>query len=151
MTIKKKIYGAAALVVLAGGMLFANEQASRPQRRLDFLASKLDLTDAQKQSAQSIFAQSREAAKPVIEQLKQGHEAMAAAIKAGKSEAELTQIATQQGALVGQLSAIHAKAFSQLYAQLTPDQKVKADQLHQGMKGSWRHHRGSEHTEKPLG
>ena len=144
MTIRKKIYGAAALVVLAGGMLFANEQASRPQRRLDFLASKLDLTDAQKQSAQSIFAQLREAAKPVIEQLKQGHQAMATAIKAGKSEAELTQIATQQGALVGQLSAIHAKAFSQLYAQLTPDQRAKADQLHQGMTGFGRHHRGSE-------
>jgi Spy/CpxP family protein refolding chaperone len=144
MTIRKKIYGAAAVVVLAGGMLFANQQASRPQRRVDFLASKLDLTDAQKQSAQTIFAQSREAAKPVIEQLKQGHEAMAAAIKAGKSETELTQIATQQGALVGQLSAIHAKAYAQLYAQLSPDQRAKADQLHQGMNRFGRHHRGSE-------
>jgi Spy/CpxP family protein refolding chaperone len=141
MTLKKKIYSLGAVGVLAAGMLFAaNEPAARSHRRLDFLASRLNLTDTQKQSAQSIFSQSREAAKPIVAQLKQGKQALAAAVKAGKSEAELTDLANQQGALVGQLTAIRAKAFSQLYAQLTPEQRDKADQMHQRMRGRFQRH-----------
>jgi Spy/CpxP family protein refolding chaperone len=140
MTRTFQIYGVFAVGILAAGMLFARPQGFGPQRRLDFMAAKLSLTDAQKQSAQNIFEQSREASKPVREQLRQSHEALAAAIKAGKSDAELTNLAGQQGALVGQLSAIRAKAFSQLYAQLTPDQKGKAEQLHDRVKSRFQRH-----------
>jgi Spy/CpxP family protein refolding chaperone len=141
MTLRKKVYSMGAIGVLAAGMLFAAaDSATNPHRRLDFLASKLNLTDAQKQSAQNIFAQSREAAKPIAEQLKQTREALTAAVKAGKSDAELNSLAAQQGALVGQLSAVRAKAFSKLYAQLTPEQRDKAEQMHQRVKGRFERH-----------
>ena len=90
---------------------------------MQFLASQLNLTDAQKASAQSIFDQSPEAAKQVCEQLRQGYEALAAAIKAGKSDVELTELSERKSSLVAQLMAIHAKAFSRVYTQLTDEQK----------------------------
>lgn len=138
MTLRKKIYGVCAVGLLAAGMLFAaKEQGFGPQRRFEFLASRLNLTDAQKASAQSIFDQSREAAKPVREQLWQGYEALAAAIKAGKSDAELTELSDRQSSLVARLTAIRAKAFSRVYTQLTDEQKEKAEQMHQRMKAMW--------------
>lgn len=138
MTRRKKIYGVCAVGLLAAGMLFAaKEHGFGPQRRFEFLASRLNLTGAQKASAQSIFDQSREAAKPVREQLRQGYQELASAIKAGKSDAELTEISERQSPLVAQLTAIRAKAFSRLYAQLTDEQKAKAEQMHQRMSAMW--------------
>ena len=149
MTIKNKVLSVFAAGVLATGMLFAAAQGPGGHhrmnggKRLDFMATALNLTDAQKETAKGIFADAKTSAQPIAAQLKQGREAMAAAIKAGKSETELTQLATQQGALTGQLAAICAKAFSSFYAQLTPDQKAKADQLHQNMKSRWQN-RGAQ-------
>ena len=143
MNLRKKIYGVCAVGLLAAGMLFAaKEQGSGKQRRLDFLASRLSLTDAQKASAQSIFDQSREAAKPFREQLRQSHQALAAAIRAGKSDAELTQLSEQQSTFVAQLTAIRAKAFSRLYAQLTDVQKQKAGEMHERMRARWEERTG---------
>src|SRR3989442_7800618 len=41
----------------------------------------LNLTDSQKQQAKAIFQQTREGAKPMVEQLKQNREALTAAVK----------------------------------------------------------------------
>ncbi|MEP6538229.1 MAG: Spy/CpxP family protein refolding chaperone [Bryobacteraceae bacterium] len=143
MNLRKKLYSVCAVGLLATGMLFAaKDHASGPQRRLDFLASRLNLTDAQKASAQTLFSQSQEAAKPIRQQLRQSHQALSAAIKAGKSDAELTQLAEQQSALAGQLTAIRAKAFSRLYTQLTDEQKQKAEGMHQRMSHRFGHRAG---------
>jgi Spy/CpxP family protein refolding chaperone len=150
MTIKKKVLSVFAAGVLAAGMIFAAGQGPGGHhgmmggKRLDFMATALNLTDAQKETAKGIFNDAKTSAQPIRDQLKQSHEAMAAAIKAGKSEAELTQLATQEGTLVGQLAAIRAKAFSSFYAQLTPDQKAKADQLHQDMKARQQNRTGQQ-------
>jgi Spy/CpxP family protein refolding chaperone len=152
MSIKNKVLSVFAAGVLVAGMVCAaalgpgGHHGMMGGKRLDFLATALNLTDAQKETAKGIFNDAKTSAQPVVDQLKQGHEAMAAAIKAGKSDAELTQLATQQGTLMGQLAAIHAKAFSSFYAQLTPDQKTKADQLHQDMKAMWQNGNGQQHS-----
>jgi len=54
-----------------------------------------------------------------------------------KSDEELTQLSQQQSALVAQLTAIRAKAFARLYAQLTDEQKQKAEQMHERMSQRW--------------
>ena len=70
--------------ILAAGMLFAaKEHGFGPQRRFAFAASRLNLNDAQKVSAQGIFDQSLEAAKPLRAQLRQSHQELASAIQAG--------------------------------------------------------------------
>ena len=81
-----------------------------------------------------LFNDAKAQAEPIVVQLKQGHESMAAAIKANKSDAEINDIAGKQGALIGQLAAIHSKAMAKFYAQLTPEQKNKADAIHDHIK-----------------
>jgi Spy/CpxP family protein refolding chaperone len=152
MLTRKKVLSLGAAVLAGAGLLAA--QAPRfhhgdPSHRLQMLATALDLTDAQKQQAQVIFDAARQQSQPVAAQLKQGHESMAAAIKAGKPESDLDQIAAQQGALVGQLAGIHAKAFSKFYALLTPDQKTKADKLHQEFAGAFASRFGPRHAPAP--
>ncbi|MEX2262842.1 MAG: Spy/CpxP family protein refolding chaperone [Bryobacteraceae bacterium] len=101
----------------------------------------LNLNDSQKQHAKSIFGAAREAGKPVAEQLKQSRQASFEAIKAGKSEAELDQLAANQGRLIGQMSAIHSKAFAQFYSILTPEQRQKLEEAREAgggrMGGPW--------------
>ncbi len=142
------VLGAATLV--GAGIVVAQAPhfgfGGDPSHRINMLATALDLTDAQKAQAQTLFDAARQQAEPVAAQLKQGHQTLAAAIKAGKSDADLEQIASQQGALMGQMAGIHAKAFAKFYATLTPEQKTKADKLHQEMAGAFasrfahRHH-----------
>lgn len=98
--------------------------------RVEMLTRFLDLTDAQKASAKTLFDQGREEAKPIVAQLRQGHEEMRAAVTSGKPESELTAIAERQGVLMGQMTAIHARQMAKFYALLTPEQQQKAQKLH---------------------
>lgn len=115
----------AAVAALATGMVFA--QASHRARR----AQALNLTDAQKAQAKTIFQQAREAAKPIRAQLKENRQALTQAAKAGKSDADLQRLATEQGRLRGQMVAIRTEAFAKFYSTLTPEQRTKADQMQQ--------------------
>jgi Spy/CpxP family protein refolding chaperone len=116
-----------------------------PAAMIDHFASVLDLTDAQKQAAKTIFSDAKAQAEPIVGQLKQGHEAMSAAVKANKSDAEINDLAARQGVLLGQLAAIHAKGMARFYAQLTPEQKTKADAIHDRMKSRFMNRFGSAH------
>ena len=72
--------------------------------------------------------QAHQTAAPLQAQLKQGREALAAAVKANDS-AHIQQIAGSQGTLRGQLMAVRASALAQFYQVLTPEQRAKADQV----------------------
>ena len=97
------------------------------------VADALGLTDAQKEQAKAIFQGAREESQPLAAQLKQNHKAVADAVKTGKSEAEIQQLAQSQGPLLGQLAGIHAKAMAKFYGILTPEQRDKADKMHDQM------------------
>jgi len=94
---------------------------------MDRLAARLNLTDAQKQQAQSIFTEARKSAQPLRAQIRQNKQALAAAVKSN-SPADIDRISNSMAPLLAQASAIHSKAFAQFYATLTPDQKSKVDQ-----------------------
>jgi Spy/CpxP family protein refolding chaperone len=114
---------------MRGGMGHGFGPGFGPERMLERAAIVLDLTEAQKAEAEKLIAGARKEAEPVVAQLKQGREEMHAAVKANNT-GNINNIATRQGNLMGQLSAIHAKAMASFYAQLTPEQKAKADKLH---------------------
>ncbi|MDX2152939.1 MAG: Spy/CpxP family protein refolding chaperone [Bryobacteraceae bacterium] len=130
------------MVTLAAGALMAQGLRGKGPgsfmegrgQRLEMLATFLDLTPVQKEQMEKIMQASRGEAKPFVEQLRKGHDEMSAAVKAGKPDAELQRIAEAQGAIVGKLIAVHAQGMSQAYALLTPDQKAKADKLHDQLK-----------------
>ena len=101
-----------------------------PDRFLEFVSAFLDLTDTQKQFAKTLMTGARAEAEPVVAQLKESRASMEDAIKTKKSDAEIGDIATKSGVLVGQLAAIHSKAMAKFYAQLTPEQQTKVDRFH---------------------
>jgi periplasmic protein CpxP/Spy len=140
---KRTFVKLAAVAALATGLVFAqtpspspspNQQTKHHQgvrRHKGRLAQRLGLTDAQKAQAKTIFQQARVSAKPVREQLKQNRQALSAAVKAGKSDADLQKLAAVQGKLRGQMVAIRTEAFAKFYNELTPEQRAKADQMQQ--------------------
>ena len=109
-------------------------------QHMDSMAQKLNLTDPQKQEFHTIFQQAHQSAMPIREELKTNREALAAAVKANKT-GEIQQLATARGKLVGQMTAIYAEAHAKFYQTLTPEQKVKADQMRmefrQQMRDRW--------------
>ena len=80
--------------------------------------------------AKTIFGQARETAKPIREELKANREAMRAAVKAD-NKSQIEQLAKVRGNLMGKMTAIRTEAAAKFYQVLTPEQRAKAEQLHQ--------------------
>ena len=137
----------ATVAALAAGMAMAQTPATPAQpgagTRQNWAARKgagrqrmlraLNLTDAQKQQAKTIFQQARQNAQPLAQQLKQNRESLAAAVKAN-DVAQIHSLTAQQGTLRGQVMGIRSEAMAKFYNILTPEQKAKSDQMHQKMK-----------------
>lgn len=145
---KKTLFCLAVVPVLASGMLFAQTPApSNPaqtptqhrqwnrSQMFDRMAAKLNLTDDQKQQAKSILQAARGSSRPVVQQLRQTRQALRDAIRARKPDADIDQISGNAGSLVGQMTAIRAKAFAKVYALLTPEQRTTADQMRDSVRG----------------
>jgi Spy/CpxP family protein refolding chaperone len=136
-----KIAGASILVA---GMTFVyadtqsqTRSATRQewaQKRFDRMASHLNLTEAQKTQARGFLQEARSSAKELGPQLKQNHQALAAAVKANNT-ADIERLSAEQGRLMGKMMAIHSEAFAKIYQTLTPDQRAKADQMHEHFRG----------------
>jgi len=107
---------------------------------MDNIAQKLNLTEAQRQQFHSIFQRAHQSAMPVREELRTNREALAAAVKADRS-ADIQQLATARGKLVGQMTAIYSEAGAKFYQTLTPEQRAKYDQMRldfrQHMRDRW--------------
>jgi Spy/CpxP family protein refolding chaperone len=138
---------------LASGMLFAQTPApSNPaqppvehrqwQRGQFFerMATRLNLTEDQKQQTRSVMHAARESSKPVVQQLRQSRQALRDAVKAGKSNAEIDQLSANVGNLTGQLATIRAKSFAKTYALLTPEQRTNADEMANHARGMFMGH-----------
>ncbi len=151
---KNHLMKLAAVAALACGMAFAQTApAPAPQpgqaktgiraRVRQRMMQALNLTDAQKQQAKTIFQQARQSSQPVRQQLQQNRDALAAAVKANDT-AQIQSLSNQQGQLRGQLLAIRSEAMAKFYNTLTPDQKAKADQMHQRIRERMQQRRGNQ-------
>ena len=135
----------AAVATLAVGIVFAQAPtgnlqpgASTQQGRrgfmrwnLEHIAQALNLTDSQKEQARTIFQQARQSAEPIRQELRQNREKLSAAAKVSNSEGDIQKLANEQGRLLGKLIAIRTEASAKFYQMLTPEQRVKADQMHE--------------------
>jgi Spy/CpxP family protein refolding chaperone len=135
---KRSLLNIAAVSALAAGMAFGQSAPAQnaPAQKsphahagngamMGKWAADLNLTDAQKQQAESIFSAARQSAQPIHAQIKQNREALAAAVKSGASDAEIDKLSNNLAPLLAQSTAIHTKAFAKFYATLTPEQKSK--------------------------
>jgi periplasmic protein CpxP/Spy len=118
----------------AAGLVAAETSQARQQwhghARFGQFMSKLNLTDAQKAQAKSIFQGARQSAQPVRQQLMETRKSLRAAIKANDTP-QIQQLSATEGNQIGQLAAIRGSAFAKVYQTLTPDQKQKVEALEQ--------------------
>lgn len=121
----------ATIAAFAASIALAQTPAPRPRALLRHrIVKALDLTNAQKQQAKTIFQQAKLDARPLKQELQQNRQALATAAKANDA-AQIRQLATQQGNVTGQLVATRAQAMARFYATLTPEQRAKADKVQQ--------------------
>jgi len=123
---KHSLRNATAIAALAAAMALGQDRPAR-------FGADLNLTDAQKQQAQSIFSASRQSARSLDTQLKQSREALAAAVKSGASDAEIDKLSNNLAPLLAQSTANHAKTFAKFYSILTQEQKDKIGDRFNGM------------------
>ena len=125
---------AALAVAMAQTTTTVPDPAVEAQRRVNRLASELNLTDAQKTSAISIYTAAITAAQTIQTSLQTNRTSLRTAIKANDT-ASITQLSTTSGTLSGQLTAINSKAEAAFYALLTTDQKALYDAAPHGGAG----------------
>jgi Spy/CpxP family protein refolding chaperone len=107
--------------------------AARRTQMRQRLMQALNLTPAQKEQARTIFQGARQSAKPVRDQLRENRTAMAAAVKADNTQ-QIQQLAAKRGELVSQMATVRANAMAKFYQTLTPEQRAKADRIHQAIR-----------------
>lgn len=142
MTPRIALIAALTTALTAGGLMAVEDNSLRHGQRaranfVDRMSTALSLTDQQKQQAKTIFSSEREAARPIRQELRQERKTVAAAIRTGKSPAEVQQIAKNEGPALGNLAGMRAAAFSKFYAELTPAQQQKLA----GLRQEWRQHK----------
>jgi Spy/CpxP family protein refolding chaperone len=120
--------GVAAAFVSAQGQDMGPRGGAPPdpqtviQMRVAMLATQLNLTDAQKTKATSIFTDANTAGASVRTAMQSNRESLTAAIKKNDTAA-IEQLAVAAGSLSGQMTAIDSKAEAAFYALLTTAQQ----------------------------
>ena len=104
------------------------------QMRVSFLATLLNLTDAQKSQALTIYTNAFTAAQTLQTPLEADRQNLTTAIKSNNT-ASIDQLAAAIGSADGQRLAINSKADAAFYALLTADQQTKYDALPHGGPG----------------
>lgn len=102
-----------------------------------FIAHELNLTDAQKTQIKAIWNAERPTVTPLLREVLNGCDQMASANANGSfDEAQTRAIADKEATTVLQLLIERQRLISKIYNEvLTPEQRVKADQLRERMHG----------------
>jgi len=109
-----------------------------PGKRIDRMAKKLNLTEAQKEQVEAILATEREKAEPLRQQLAENRNNLRKAIEAQPfDEATVRTLAAKQNETRVELVVSRARARSQIFALLSPEQRESARKL--GPMGEGRH------------
>ena len=139
----KQIVVTAAMLCTMAVTTFAQTTPTTPPTRPEGAGrgsgsfDRLNLTDAQRQQAQSIFDAERQAAEPVRTQLDTARTALNDAARRNAGDAELDRLAQAEAPQLAQLEAIRAKAFARFYAILTPEQRQILDSAPQRPDGAF--------------
>ena len=142
-----------ATAAMAAGMVFGQtapvHQNGRMAARQRFERA-LNLNDTQKAQAKSIFQNARQENAPLRAQLKQNRDALQVAVKTN-DKARIDQLSAAEGQVIGKMMATRTEAMAKFYQTLTPEQRAKADQMHQNWKmqhqNNWRSHRTQSQTQ----
>lgn len=108
---------------------------------LDFYADKLELSSAQQDQIKAIWTKEKPTLQPLMQQMKQNHEAMKTLEAAGPfDEAKTRALATLGAQTMIEMEVQHARIKSEMLQVLTADQKTKFQQLESEHEGHMRDH-----------
>lgn len=108
----------------------SSKQSGQPalHRHLNHMAQVLDLTDSQKEQARVILRDAWTSSQPIRRELRLNRGRLKAAANSG-ADPDIQRLANEQGRLMGQLVAIQTRASGKIYQILTPEQRIKYDQM----------------------
>ena len=137
------VFGAILVIAQKGGRGGDRGFGPGGHGRGGMMLRGLDLTDEQKTQAQQIREAAKTKLQPVFESLKANHEKMDAATANGAfDEAQVTALANEKASLQAQVFVENARERSQVFAILTDEQKAKAAEMRENMKGRFEGRRG---------
>jgi Spy/CpxP family protein refolding chaperone len=96
-------------------------------RRVEHLATRLELTADQKAQATTILTEEATALRALQSQMREASTALRDAIRTSGLDADIERAATQLGTLHGTMATVQGKAQARLRGILTADQKAKLD------------------------
>jgi protein CpxP len=124
------IIGAAVMLAVAAAIAQGPHGPGGPFGEFHHILRQLDLTSDQHAQVKAIFEKEKPALQPLMQQMRQNHEAMKTLEAAGPfDEAKVTALATQNSQTMIQLQVEHERVKSEIMAILTPEQKTKLAQI----------------------
>ena len=107
---------------------------------LEHMSRALNLTAEQKQQAKAIMDSVESTASGIHAKLDDVHKQLEAATANGQfDETQVRTLANQQAQLEADMTVEHFRAISKVFSILTPEQRVKAEELHKQMGAHERH------------
>jgi Spy/CpxP family protein refolding chaperone len=107
---------------------------------LEHISRALNLTDAQKQQVKGIMDSVEATVGGIHPRLEEVHKQLKAATANGQFDENLVRtLANQEAQLEADMKVEHFRALSKVFSVLTPEQRVKAEEMHKQMGSHERH------------
>jgi Spy/CpxP family protein refolding chaperone len=114
------------------------------EHMLSMYTEKLDLSSTQQEQIKAVWAKEKPTLQPLMQQMRQNHEAMKALEASGTfDEAKTRAVATQNAQVMIEMQVQHARIKSEMMQVLTTDQKTKFQQLESEHHGHMGGHMGA--------
>lgn len=97
--------------------------------RMEFFADYLNLTDAQQTQMKTILQKEHASLKPLMQQMRQTHQALRTYEQGTFDEAKVRAIAAQQAQSQVELTVAETRVHNELFQVLTPEQQTKMKEM----------------------
>lgn len=135
------IFVVTAMIGTGAVIIFAQKgfKGGRGGHPFERIAAKLGLSDEQKTRAKTVFEASKDRVKPIAEQLRANRTEIEKLGTDGVfNEAEVNRLATAQTELMRQMFVEREKTKAELFAILTPEQRVQAIEMKEAFKNKFK-------------
>jgi Spy/CpxP family protein refolding chaperone len=113
-----------------GGMPHPPPSDAFGPQMMEHMARALNLTDAQKTEVKAAMDAARPTVEPLMKKQEEQHRQLEAATANGQfDEAQVRALATQQAQTMVDLTVEHERLKAKIYNLLTPEQRIKAQQM----------------------
>lgn len=137
-SVSLRFFSIGAAVLLGVAVLFAQGMHGRHggpmgfdfDHMIGFYARHLDLSSEQQDQLKAIWAKEKPTIQPLMQQMRQNHQAMRALEATGTfDEAKTRAVATQSAQTMIELQVQHARIKNEMMQVLTADQKTKLQEF----------------------